>query len=161
MLISLCGKHGVGKTAIVDEADYVLLKYFRWHLFGGYVGHSRRDENGKSIVLFMHRIIINAPDGLEVDHINGNPFDNRRENLRLATRSQNCMNQKPKTRELPKGVSIWRRGGSAHFVAQIKINGKRIFLGRFADQRDAAQAYNVAAKKYFGEFARSNLTIIV
>jgi len=109
-------------------------------------------------MLSMHREIMQAPAGLLVDHRNRNTLDNRRENLRLATRSQNSCNSridKSKATSQFRGVQYWKRRG--RWVAKIKHKGKETWLGSFDNEIDAARAYDDAAKKYHGEFARLNL----
>jgi len=103
----------------------------------------------------MHRAILNAPPRMDVDHINGNGLNNTRENLRLCTRSQNMMNQRLKggTSRF-RGVS-WLKGG-AKWHAQVRANGKRLHLGLFTDETEAAMAYDAAARELFGDFARLN-----
>jgi hypothetical protein len=104
--------------------------------------------------LYLHRLIVGALPGETVDHINGNSLDNRKENLRLATSSQNAMNahKRAGTKSKYKGVSfnqnLWRSG--------IYLNGKRIDLGYFKNEIDAARAYDQKALELFGEFARPN-----
>jgi hypothetical protein len=102
----------------------------------------------------LHRIILDAPKGTDVDHINGNGLDNRRCNLRLATRSQNHANRfkKPGTTSRFKGVRFERN----RWHAQIRVQYKKTYLGSFRDEIDAALAYNAAALEAFGEFARIN-----
>ncbi len=105
----------------------------------------------------MHREIIKAPDNLFVDHINLNGLDNRKANLRLATKIQNSRNtpkMKRKTSSKYKGVSYQKR--DRIWRAKIKINRRDKHLGSFRDEIDAAEAYDKAAHKYFGEFARPN-----
>ena len=85
----------------------------------------------------------------EIDHINGNREDNRIENLRLATKSQNRMNMKARG-NWPKGVYLNKRG---KFQSQIKIEGKNTYLGIFDNPEEAHQAYVKKAKEIFGEFA--------
>ncbi len=99
------------------------------------------------------RVFMNAPRDMLVDHINGNVKDNRRENLRLATRSQNCMNRitsRNKLNGLPKGVYSTSSG---KYQAMIRTEGKLLNLGSFLYVEDAAEAYQEAAEKYQGEFA--------
>ena len=94
-----------GKETIVDDDDYEILMEHKWYAHKS----SRKkdkfyaermapvDSNGKQKIIHIHRVIINAPKGMQVDHINGNPLDNRRENLRICTNQQNGMNRgKPK-----------------------------------------------------------------
>jgi len=98
-----------------------------------------------------------AGDGDFCDHINHNGLDNRKANLRLATRSQNAWNRqkaKIKSRSKYKGVSWYNRG--KRWSVRIQVNRKQKFLGIFEDEIEAAKAYDRAARKYFGEFAELN-----
>src|SRR5688572_10640416 len=144
-----------GFVALVDKADRELVAGFIWSLTGlGYVMAHR-----SKFSLYLHRLIIGA--GLEdvVDHINGNPLDNRSCNLRLATRSQNSANRGADRRRL--GTSSEYKGVSFHkdrqkWAAYIHFQGKTRALGRFSTEDDAARAYNKAALEVWGEFARLN-----
>jgi hypothetical protein len=149
-----------GKYAIVDVDDYKHLSKYKWHVKEGKnTFYAVRHYYFKSVHkhVCMHREIIKAPDNLFVDHINLNGLDNRKANLRLATKTQNSQNV-PKTRRKTsskyKGVSyqtrdrVWR--------AKIKIKRRDKHLGSFKNEIDAAKAYDRAARKYFGEFARPN-----
>jgi hypothetical protein len=147
-----------GKVALVDAEDYDrLISMGRWHLHsGGYAAKSYRHPGGRSDVVFMHRVILNAPEGVDVDHINGNRLDNRKSNLRPVTRSQNIRKARPHQTNTSgfKGVSWcstrrkWR--------AQIYTGQRNLYLGEFRTPEQAARVYNEAAKKYFGEFAWIN-----
>ena len=98
-----------------------------------------------------------APRGLLVDHRNGDGLDNRRDNLRLATHSENMMNRpKIKSPTTSRFVGVYFDKARRLWVARIHLNGKCIWLGRFATEIEAAKAYDEAAKKYHGEFARLN-----
>lgn len=99
---------------------------------------------------------MNALPGSEIDHVNGNGLDNRRVNLRFASRSENCSNCRPSrnNRSGYKGVH-WHKGAKK-WRSQIKTNGKRIHLGYFENKNDAARAYNEAAIRLHGSFARLN-----
>lgn len=112
-------------------------------------------DKGKQTTLHMHRIVLNAPKGLQVDHINGDTTDNRRANLRLANSSQNCCNRHiPSRTSKYKGV-YYERSENRYRVCIMK-NGKRISIGRFKDEIEAARAYDSAALKYHKEFAKLN-----
>lgn len=107
----------------------------------------------------LHRFIMNPKKDMEVDHINGNGLDNRRINLRICTRSQNGKN-----RQLSKsntsgyhGVTFTRDcKRTKPWLVNIRANGKIKYIGRYKDKKEAAFAYNEAAKKYHGEFATLN-----
>jgi hypothetical protein len=153
-----------GQTAIVDDIDYTDLSQFKWYLDsqGLYVVHGI-PYNGKQTKESMHRRILGAQPGQDVDHINHNGLDNRRENLRLCTRSQNNANMKKhgSTSSKFKGV-VWRKARTK-WIAQIihREDHKRrhTYLGSFKNEEDAARAYDRAAKELFGEFALLNFPI--
>lgn len=149
-----------GLYAIVDDEDYERLNQHRWRCMVGYATRTklspRRGGKRKSVQLLMHRQILGliAGDGVVVDHISGNTLDNRRENLRRGTQSQNMANRGPTKSNTSglKGVSFDQSRGK--WIAMIGINGKQKNLGRFMDRDDAAAAYQQAAISIFGEFAR-------
>lgn len=107
---------------------------------------------------YLHCAVMGGPpSGMEIDHINGDSLDNRRENLRFCTRAQNQCNLRKRssaTSSKHKGVSKDRRRGK--WEAQIRLGGKKKHLGYFEQEIDAARAYNAAARELFGEFARLN-----
>ena len=158
--IPLTGKKGAGLFALVDGCDFEELSQYRWYLdTGGYACRSLHGQrpNKES----MHRRIMNAPSGMQIDHINHNKLDNRRENLRVATHTQNTQNRCPKPTDSSryKGVG-WDKERSM-WTAKISVNKRTVNLGRFTTQREAALAYNEAATKLFGEFAYLNDVPIV
>lgn len=101
----------------------------------------------------LHRLVANAPEGMDVDHINGDGLDNRRENLRVCTRTQNQANRRPNRGRRTKGVSRTRYGT---WQAYIYVAGRKQHLGTFPTEAEAAQAYNAAAVEAWGDFARLN-----
>lgn len=142
-----------GKVAFADAADMDLLSNYKWSFNGRYAQAVDR-QSGK--VVKMHRVIMQPPANLEVDHINGNMLDNRRANLRLATRRQNARN-----RRLSKDNTSGYKGAQWHaqlgrWQGRIKVNGKFISLGVFDTAEAAGRAYDDAARTYFGEFAHPN-----
>lgn len=157
-------KHNL--QAIVDDEDYEYINQWRWHSYNGYAVRAMRmksseygKKDGKYVTVKMHRLIVNASKDKEVDHINGNPLDNRKTNLRLVTSQQNKWNQKTKTNNTSgfKGVSLFKdRFRSKPWRAYIVIDNKQKSLGVYESKLEAARAYNEGAKKYFGEFARFN-----
>lgn len=141
-----------GLAALVDEADFDELIQYTWHT--GDKGYVVRAGNGTSIS--MSRQIMKAPKGMYVDHINGDILDNRRSNLRICSHTENCWNRKLSEgcASKFKGVNWHKKSGK--WQARIKFERKIYHLGLFTLEQDAAHAYNEAAKKYFGEFARLN-----
>ena len=109
-----------------------------------------------SIRAYLHRWLLDAQPGQLVDHIDGNPLNNRRSNLRLATRSQNQANRRRNrtSRSRYKGVT-WHQG-QQRWMARIQVNGRRITIGYYADPLQAAYEYDAFARTYFGEYARVN-----
>lgn len=142
--------------AIVDDVDYIELSRHKWYVNTN--GYAIRDTfvKGKKVHFLMHRIIMNAPDGVFVDHINGNRRDNRRKNLRLCSMKENNRNSvvRSNNKSRYKGVSFHRQSGLYH--ACITIGGKHISLRYHKTPEKAARAYDKAAKKHFGEFAKLN-----
>lgn len=142
----------------VDEADVTLHKWCFHH--AGYAVRSVARPGGRSRcgqkMLLMHREIHPVPDGFEVDHKNGNRLDNRRQNLRQCSVSQNQQNR----RSTPMNTSGFR---GVHWAkhehkwkAAIRVDGRKVHLGYHLAPEDAARAYDRAAVKYFGEFAVCN-----
>lgn len=144
-----------GKVAIVDDEDFEWLSRYKWcYTKAGYAVRASR-INGKRRTVYMHREILQAPAGLEVDHINGDKLDNRRSNLRIVTKQQNMFNQRPrKGSSRYKGVTWFSR--TQKWRAFIKIDGKFRSLGYFDDEKEAALAYDRAARELFGEYAKTN-----
>jgi hypothetical protein len=149
-----------GYVAIADAADFELLDGRNWHALTSPCGMCASTnvtrEDGYYDIALMHRALLAAPDEFHVDHINGDRLDNRRSNLRLATNQQNCWNQGLSKRNTSgyKGVSWHSR--DLIFGAHIRINGRQKTLGEFADAISAARAYDAAARRHYGEFARLN-----
>lgn len=149
-----------GYEAIVDKEDYNRLSKINWYYqkIGKHTYVRCQNKDGKFI--YMHRAIMNHPKGLLVDHINRNGLDNRKDNLRLCTKSQNGCNR-GKDRDNSsgyKGVSYItnKQPRKKRWMAQIAANKKHICIGYFDTAREAALAWNKAAKKYHGEFAYQN-----
>ncbi len=146
-------------TTVVDEVDAGLssVKWFAISCSGKfYAARNLPMLNAKRQgTLLMHRYLTNPPNHMVVDHINGDTLDNRRSNLRVCTHKQNISSSRSVTGNSKfKGVTFDKSRGK--WSAQIKVDYKRIYLGRFAVEQDAALAYNKAAISAFGEFAVLN-----
>jgi len=156
--------------ALVDDEDYDCLNEHRWcaqkHVTKKFyvVRSSPRDSNVKRKHIYMHRVITNAPKGMDVDHINGNPLDNRKDNLRVCTRQQNCMNRRQRSDNKSgyKGVRYMKKNKnminerSNPWRAQIMFNQDQVYLGNYKTEQEAARAYDQKAIELFGEFAQLN-----
>lgn len=153
-----------GKSAVlVDDADADLAAHTWYVTTTGYaVRHAPRPWHG---TIRMHRVIMRRILGRDlerwevVDHINRDRLDNRRSNLRLATNSENMFNaDRPRHNTTGyKGVYRNSAGCRLPYQAAITVNRRKIYLGSFADPREAARAYDDAARRYAGQFARGNL----
>lgn len=145
-------------VCLVDDEDYSALAKYKWQKHsGGYAvrSHWITGGKGKTNQVYMHRAIMGVIDAKkQVDHINGNKLDNRKVNLRICTESQNKRNSSKRAHLEYKGVYFVPKLGK--FKASITFDRKTHHLGVFMSQKVAAQAYDKAAKKYFGEFAKLN-----
>lgn len=152
-----------GKFAIIDAADAELISGYKWHTHRS--GNQFYAAARVTIAPYtrrwvrMHRLIMNAPDHLVVDHINGDGLDNRRVNLRLATQQQNIFNRKKDYDNTSgfKGVECRTADMGLRCRARIRVNGKMIYLGTYGSAEEAARVYDAAAIEYYGEFACLNL----
>lgn len=156
----LSGKYGIGFTAkneafYFDLEDYDIIKNIGWSCDSrGYI-IGNITINGKQKRIRLHRLIMGFPKKMMIDHINGNKLDNRKSNLRICNGKENTRNSSVQKRNKlgVKGVSITH---SNTYQAQIQVDGKLKYLGSYKTIKEAADAYDLAAQKYFGEFARLN-----
>ena len=145
-----------GHHTLVDTEDFeAVIKDYYWYANGSvekgiYVRRGARV--GKNLTR-LHKMLMNAID-FQVDHINGNTFDNRKSNLRSCNHAQNQWNRRLKKKEGYKGVT-WNKS-SKKWLVQIKVNGARNYLGCYKDKEKAALVYDSFAIKYYGEFAKLN-----
>jgi hypothetical protein len=149
------------KYAIVDDDDYYVLSRWKWHLVVAdkafYAARSSLIKYGeKRKRIYMHRFIMQPEHGMEVDHINGDGLDNRKINLRVCLHSENKQNLHARYGS-SRYKGVWWNNERQKWEAGIKTNSKKVFLGRFKDEFEAALAYNRAAINYFGEFANLNI----
>ncbi len=153
---------GNGLFAVCDWCDFNSVKSFKWNSTSldnrvqWAWAHDVENGGEKRKKVAMHNVIMRPSEGFIVDHINGNGLDNRRSNLRIATRQQNTFNSVHKGGTSKyKGVALDRESGL--WRAYIAKDGKRTWLGRFPDELSAAIAYDKAAKDMFGEYAKLNI----
>ena len=154
-----------GYKAMIDDEDYPTVSAHSWCANV----HRRKDGTIKRVyafrrdrkrrVQYLHRFLLHVRAvSAQVDHRDGNGLNNQRYNLRRATQRQNSANQGPRHPLAQGGLKgvTWNKT-NRKWIAQISPNRKNTYLGSFYEKLDAAYAYNVAALKLFGKFARLNL----
>jgi len=144
-----------GRSTIVDDADAAIASAHKWFAHAGtHTIYVRRTTDQ----LGLHRFLLDCPSNLQVDHINGDGLDNRRINLRTATIRQNQYNRRKSMQGSSryKGVVFVRTVSAKPWKARITIDGKLRQIGYFADEIDAARAYDSVAREEYGDFAYLN-----
>lgn len=151
----------VGYEIQIDEEDIKLTENISWRIKKNssgqiyFEGWSKLTKCSQS----LHRLIMNCPKGMVVDHINGNTLDNRKQNLRICTKLQNQYNQKKhkgNRHSQYKGVTFRKELKSKPWEAFIYKEAKHKRLGYFRTELEAAKAYDIAAKQAYGDFAKLN-----
>lgn len=139
------------RTVLVDDDVFDIVSKYHWSVNGA--GYASAYIDGKQV--FLHRFIMQAKKGEEIDHIDQNRFNCQIANLRLCTHGQNISNDGPKKNNKlgVKGVDVRPNG---KYRVTIRYNYKKIFIGNYSTLKDAAEAYNEASRKYFGEFGYQN-----
>lgn len=151
-----------GYVALVDDDDFERLSQYKWMAHEKKTNtYARRNKsvNGKVKTIIMHRFIMGAPDDMQIDHIDGNGLNNQKSNLRICTIDENLRNKGKIEGTLYKYKGLSWCKTKNRYKASINFNGKKISLGRFKTQEEAALAYNKAAIELHGEFARLNVII--
>lgn len=148
-----------GYSVIVDECDYEWLSQYRWYAKKNgnkwYAARGTRLPGGKKPTLWMHRAILEASKGVQVDHVDGNSLNNSRSNLRLCSPQQNTFNRQAIIGSSHfKGVSFDTRQN--RWKASVTVDKKTKTIGYFIEEVAAARAYDQAARLRFGEFAWLN-----
>jgi len=138
------------KIVLIDDEDLHYFKHQKWTVMKS----NYLECSVGSVRILFHRLIMNAPEGSDIDHINHNILDNRKCNLRICSTQQNLQNSHKRKDNTSRYKGVCKSGKK--WSATIQINGKRKNLGTFESPKFAAIAYNLAAKKYFKEFAYLN-----
>jgi hypothetical protein len=151
---------GEGKWTIVDQRDYYRFGQYKWNIEGNngkfYAIRGAQISPKEIKLVRLHRVIMSAPEGLLVDHRNNDGLDNRRSNLRLATKSQNNTNRPKRANTSSRYIGVCYDKAHKCWYAQIVHQGKHKWLGTFDNEIEAARAFDRAAIEYHGEFARLN-----
>ena len=142
---------------LIDKDDKKQVQEYQWHIVNK--SNSKYVESSVDNNIYLHRLLMDFPDGLEVDHKNGNPLDNRRDNLRLVTHHKQMMNRSAnKGSACPEQAGVYRDNRNGSWYAQIEIDDDVIHLGTFDSVENAIEARKHAEQKHFGEYARSSNT---
>ena len=148
-----------GLSAIVDKEDFDRFKNYKWSVAqNGGTFYAVRGEyigNGKSRSIYLHRQILDAPKDRIVDHKDGNGLNNRRINLRLCTHAENLWNRGKNKNNTSGYKGVYYHKQTGKFITSIWFHHKEIYLGLFRTAQGASSAYQVAAKKFHGNFARN------
>ena len=149
----------------IDESDLSLMSSYTWHIHNGYVSHTVSRKTSElcglpvTSTLLLHRLLLNPPADMVVDHISGDKLDNRRANLRICRQSENLLNrtkQLSNTSSQYKGVYLAKGKILRPWRAEIYYQRHRFHIGYFETEIEAADAYNQYAMDLFGEFAKLN-----
>ena len=153
-----------GKFALVDDEDYDFLMQWKWYC--GSHGYAERSVylgkiNGshKSRRILMHRQLMNTQDAMQVDHIDGDKLNNSKNNLRNVTDGENKLNKPAQKNGKSKYKGVHWHGQRKKWTAQIKRGKKRLSLGLFLREEEAAMAYDIAARELHGEYAYQNIQV--
>ena len=157
-IYDLSGEYGIcyfnnGGQFIFDLEDYDKIKDYTWSRRHEGYARCTRKENGKIKIYNVYRVIMNVDDSkLEVDHINGDKWDNRKCNLRIVAHVDNMKNRKI-NKNNTSGYTGIKQIPCGNWTARIRANGKEIWLGSYKTKEEAIAARKAGEKKYFGEFA--------
>lgn len=160
----LSGMYGIGycsnsgKEFYFDKEDYDLIKKYTWRDDkNGYIVASTNKNHDNVCSVFLHRIVMGLEDNeLQVDHVGHNTYDNRKEYLRIVTRSENESNRAIMKNNKSGVPGVWWDSKDNCWLAYIGKNNKRIKLGSFSDFNEAVSARKIAEEKYFGEHSYDN-----
>lgn len=143
-----------GDRFIIDKEDFPLVKQYYWIKYkkGYYI--TQRGPEGKPIPI--HRFLMKAQSGEQVDHINHDKADNRRSNLRIVSGSENCWNKGLRSSNKTGATGVYQSTGKDKWWAEIKVNGERHYLGYYDSFDDAVAVRKAAEEQYFGQYSYDN-----
>lgn len=149
-----------GKTALIDDEDFELVSEYKWYPLSTSAGLVYANgyllRNGHRSVVLMHRLLMNAQPGQGIDHRNRNGLDNRRFNLRFATRSQNAINRISKRKASSRFKGVHWHKSNRKWVARVRYGKQEFHIGYFREEKAAALAYDAAVLKICPDYARLN-----
>ena len=146
-----------GFSTLVDEEDFARFGSLKWYAVvhgNGRIYAYRKPAAGRTI--YLHREIVKAQPGSDVDHINGDCLDNRRQNIRVCSRAENCHNRRIKVRGSSKFVGVYFDRRRNTWCARCFHSWRSYYLGGFTSEEDAAKARDAFVRKERGAFARLN-----
>lgn len=145
-----------GHVTVVDVEDYDMLSKYSWWIDAYGYALTTQKIYGRKKNIRMHRMILEPPADKVVDHIDGDPLNNQKSNLRIVSQKQNLRNSRTRHNNLSgyKGVGWYKN--YKKWQVRISVDGKQIHIGYFDDKHEAARAYNEAALLHYGEFAWLN-----
>lgn len=130
-----------GKFALIDDEDYKLISKYKWHYHSGYAARTLK-------TIRMHRVILNAKPEEEIDHINRNTLDNRRQNLRIASKSQNAHNKGVRKDNTSGQKGVHYNKDKKLWISRIQVENKRYYIGNYKTKDEAIMAYRKAQMEY-------------
>ena len=146
--------YNTNKQFIFDADDYEKVSKYHWYEeSNGYIRSSGKKKEDR---FHIHRLIMGFPDGMNIDHINHNTFDNRKSNLRIVTVSQNAMNHVLSARNTSGTTGVVWVKSRNNWKSEIKLNGETIYLGSFNKFDDAEKVRKEAEEKYFNIYSYDN-----
>jgi hypothetical protein len=151
-----------GYVTVIDDEDAAIVAGYSWCAWvpkPGYVyAVARIHGMVPQKMISMHRLLLKAPKGMEVDHKDGDGLNNRRSNIRLCTKAQNQHNSL-RTWGASRFKGVHRCKKTGKWIASIRRGSRRQYLGKFLSEGEAARAYDASARLFFGEFARCNFQV--
>lgn len=144
-----------GETILIDDEDANIVAGITWSVLRiRQLAYATARVEGKRV--YMHRVVSHAPDGVSVDHINGEGLDNQKANLRFVTHSQNCMNTRKRSNQSSRFRGVYFDKGKGRWRAQVTASGVQTTIGTFESEEAAAVAYDREARLRFGQYGRYN-----